>query len=151
MARLVGLALVLTVLSAGHAQARDETPDSGGGMGQDADLTGVNDAATETDSNAAPDLTVGSALAQQFAPAPAGWPWDPLAVCESSNTNANTGNGYFGYWQEDLRFWRNYGGLSFAARPDLASRAAQLVVAIRGQSVQGWPAWPVCSRRLGLR
>ena len=78
--------------------------------------------------------------------------WDRLAVCEStSNWHANTGNGYYGGVQMDLTFWRRYGGTAFAARPDLASRESQVVVAERGLAVQGWAAWPACSRRLGLR
>jgi hypothetical protein len=78
--------------------------------------------------------------------------WDRLAQCEATGRwNANTGNGYFGGLQQDMTFWRRHGGLSYAPRPDLASREAQIAVAIRGQAVQGWAAWPVCSRRMGLR
>jgi hypothetical protein len=78
--------------------------------------------------------------------------WDRLATCESTQRwSANTGNGYYGGLQEDLVFWRRYGGLEFAARPDLAPRWAQIAVAERGLAVQGWGAWPYCSRRLGLR
>jgi len=78
--------------------------------------------------------------------------WDRLAVCEStSNWHANTGNGYYGGVQMDMNFWRRYGGPVYAARPDLASRESQVAVAERGLAVQGWAAWPVCSRRLGLR
>jgi len=78
--------------------------------------------------------------------------WDRLASCESGGDwHAATGNGYWGGLQEDLPFWRRHGGLHYAARPDLASRAAQIAVAEQGLSVQGWAAWPVCARRLGLR
>ena len=78
--------------------------------------------------------------------------WRLVAMCESTlRWAANTGNGYYGGLQEDLTFWRRYGGLAFAARPDLASPSAQIAVAERGLAVQGWGAWPVCSRRLGLR
>jgi Transglycosylase-like domain len=78
--------------------------------------------------------------------------WDALAECESSGRwNVNTGNGYYGGLQEDLVFWRNYGGPAYASRPDLASPAAQIAVAAKGQRSEGWKAWPVCSRRLGLR
>ena len=94
------------------------------------------------------------ALAQPAAPAAQAYRpvWDRLAACEStSNWRANTGNGYYGGLQEDMVFWRNYGGLEFAARPDLASRSAQILVAERGLARQGWGAWPACSRRLGLR
>jgi len=85
-------------------------------------------------------------------PEPAYGVWDRLAMCESTlRWAANTGNGYYGGLQEDMTFWRRYGGLAFAARPDLASPWAQIAVAERGLAVQGWQAWPVCSRRLGLR
>jgi len=78
--------------------------------------------------------------------------WDRLAQCEAtSNWKANTGNGYYGGLQEDMTFWRRYGGMQFASRPDLATRLQQITVAIAGQHAQGWGAWPNCSRRLGLR
>jgi hypothetical protein len=77
--------------------------------------------------------------------------FDRLAACESNGRwHIATGNGYFGGVQMDMTFWRNYGGLAFAARPDLASREQQIVVAERGLAVQGPGAWPVCSRRVGL-
>jgi len=78
--------------------------------------------------------------------------WDRLAQCESTGRwHANTGNGYMGGVQMDMTFWRNYGGLAYASRPDLASREQQIVVAERGQAKQGWGAWPRCSVILGLR
>ena len=78
--------------------------------------------------------------------------WARLAQCESNGRwSTNTGNGYYGGLQEDLTFWRNYGGLGYAPRPDLASPSAQMAVAERGRAHQGFGAWPVCSRRLGLR
>ena len=78
--------------------------------------------------------------------------WDRLAQCEStSRWSANTGNGYYGGVQMDMTFWRRHGGGAYASRPDLASRNAQIAVAERGLAVQGWSAWPACSRKLGLR
>jgi len=78
--------------------------------------------------------------------------WDRLAMCEASGIwSRNTGNGYYGGLQEDMTFWRRYGGMQFASRPDLATRLQQITVAIAGQHAQGWGAWPNCSRRLGLR
>ena len=75
--------------------------------------------------------------------------WTGVAHCDSTNNpRANTGNGYYGLLQMDETFWRNYGGLRFAARPDLASRAEQITVAERGLAVQGVGAWPVCGRFL---
>ena len=78
--------------------------------------------------------------------------WDRLAVCEASGIWSNASNPkYKGGLQMDATFWRNYGGLAYAPAPHLASREAQIAVAIRGQAVQGWGAWPACSRQLGLR
>ena len=75
--------------------------------------------------------------------------WDALAACESSGDwHANTSNGYYGGVQMDLTFWRNYGGLRYAARPDLATKAQQIVVAERGLAAQGVGAWPTCGWRL---
>lgn len=78
--------------------------------------------------------------------------WAAVAQCESGGDwSANTGNGYFGGLQENMAFWSNYGGLAYASRPDLASASQQIAVAERGLAVQGWGAWPGCSRLLGLR
>ncbi|GGZ85951.1 transglycosylase family protein [Streptomyces subrutilus] len=79
------------------------------------------------------------------------WPWDCVADCESGGRWAvNTGNGFYGglqFWQPT---WEEYGGLAFAARADLASRAQQIRVAEDVLGRQGWDAWPVCSKRYGL-
>jgi len=78
--------------------------------------------------------------------------WDRVAQCESGGRwNINTGNGYRGGLQMDQTFWKRHGGLAYASAPHLASREAQIAVAERGLAVQGWGAWPTCSRRLGLR
>jgi len=78
--------------------------------------------------------------------------WDRLAMCESTqNWAANTGNGYYGGLQFDRGTWLRHGGGGYAPRADLASRAQQIAVAVTTQAVQGWGAWPFCSRRLGLR
>jgi hypothetical protein len=78
--------------------------------------------------------------------------WDELAQCESrGDWHINTGNGYYGglqFWQPT---WEGFGGTEFAPRADLASREHQIVVAERVLAVQGWNAWPACSRKLGLR
>jgi resuscitation-promoting factor RpfA len=78
--------------------------------------------------------------------------WDDLAYCESGGDWAiNTGNGYYGGLQFAQATWVGLGGEEFAPRADLASREQQIVVAERVLAVQGWGAWPACSRRLGLR
>ncbi|WP_415948908.1 transglycosylase family protein [Streptomyces sp. KLOTTS4A1] len=80
-----------------------------------------------------------------------GWPWSCIAECESSNRwHINTGNGFYGglqFWQPT---WEEFGGLAYAPRADLATKAQQIKVAEKVLRVQGWRAWPVCSRRYGL-
>lgn len=78
--------------------------------------------------------------------------WDQLADCESGGDWAiNTGNGYYGGLQFLGSTWQGYGGGEFAARPDLATRDQQIIVAERIRDDVGYGAWPACSRRLGLR
>jgi len=85
-------------------------------------------------------------------PAPAGNVWDALAQCESGgNWASNTGNGYYGGLQFSQSTWDSNGGGQFAPRADLASREQQIVIGERVRASQGWSAWPVCSRELGLR
>jgi hypothetical protein len=78
--------------------------------------------------------------------------WDRLAVCEAGGDwGANTGNGYFGGLQFHPETWTAYGGVAHAPTADLASREEQMAVAARVLAGQGWNAWPVCSREIGLR
>ena len=75
--------------------------------------------------------------------------WDRLAQCESGgNWSINTGNGYYGGLQFLPSTWRAHGGTGM---PHQASREEQIRVAKRVLQTQGWSAWPVCSRKLGLR
>ncbi|WP_156721700.1 LysM peptidoglycan-binding domain-containing protein [Streptomyces apocyni] len=78
-------------------------------------------------------------------------PWSCLAECESSGDwQINTGNGYYGglqFWQPT---WEEHGGLTYAARADLATREQQIKVAERVLLTQGWEAWPQCSKRYGF-
>ncbi len=75
------------------------------------------------------------------------WAASPKAraviACESSNrpTAVSRTGKYRGLWQMDTDFWASYGGLSIAARPDLASRAGQNYVAYRGFISRGWTPW----------
>ncbi|MFD8804128.1 transglycosylase family protein [Streptomyces sp. NPDC059597] len=76
--------------------------------------------------------------------------WDRIAQCESGgNWHINTGNGYYGGLQFSASTWRAYGGAAYAPTADQASRSAQIAVATKVQSAQGWGAWPVCSARAG--
>lgn len=80
-----------------------------------------------------------------------GWPWRPLAQCESSGNWASTA----GYYEGGLQFapfiWRAYGGLAFAAHAYQATPAEQIAIAVKVLAAQGWRAWPACSLKLGYR
>ena len=77
--------------------------------------------------------------------------WDRVAECESGGMwMADLGNGFYGglqFWQPT---WEEHGGLKYARRADLATRAQQIKVAEEVLRTQGWKAWPVCSKRYGL-
>jgi peptidoglycan hydrolase-like protein with peptidoglycan-binding domain len=78
--------------------------------------------------------------------------WERLAQCESGGDwGINTGNGYYGGLQFALSSWRAVGGTEFASYPHLANKIDQMTAAERLLDVQGWGAWPACSRKLGLR
>jgi hypothetical protein len=62
----------------------------------------------------------------------------------------NTGNGFYGGLQFKQSTWVAFGGRSYAARADLATKAQQILVAEKVLASQGWGAWPVCSARYGL-
>lgn len=74
--------------------------------------------------------------------------WDVIAACESGGNWAdNTGNSYYGGLQMNMAFWHSYGGDEFAARPDLATREQQIIVAERARdSGRGYGPWPVCGK-----
>lgn len=75
--------------------------------------------------------------------------WDRLAHCEATgNWAINTGNGYYGGLQFSLSSWRSVGGTGF---PHEHPRLTQIENGRRLQKVQGWGAWPHCSKKLGLR
>lgn len=76
--------------------------------------------------------------------------WHALAKCESSNqpTQTSATGKYRGLYQMDADFWRSYGGLEYALRPDLATPAEQTTVAARGYAARGRSPWPYCGRFL---
>ncbi|WP_263166585.1 LysM peptidoglycan-binding domain-containing protein [Streptomyces sp. SCSIO ZS0520] len=72
--------------------------------------------------------------------------WDRLADCESGGAwSANEGNGHYGGLQLTQRDWESYGGLDFAARPDLASRSQQIAVGQKLLDDKGPAAWLACA------
>lgn len=78
--------------------------------------------------------------------------WDVLAWCESrGDWSTNTGNGYYGGLQFDLRTWKDYGGQRYAPKPHRAEREEQIAVArLVRDDRDGYRAWPRCARKLGL-
>ncbi|MET8983616.1 transglycosylase family protein [Streptomyces sp. NPDC004539] len=80
-----------------------------------------------------------------------GWPWSCVADCESGGRwDADTGNGYYGGLQFWPPTWKEFGGLRYAPRADLATKEQQIAVAQEVLAVQGWEAWPECSARYRL-
>ncbi|PJE95675.1 transglycosylase domain-containing protein [Streptomyces carminius] len=78
--------------------------------------------------------------------------WDRVAQCESDGLwSADTGNGYYGGLQLTQGLWEEYGGMSYADRPDLASRSQQIAVAEKILADRGPEAWPGCGINAGLR
>ncbi|WIK83135.1 resuscitation-promoting factor Rpf [Micrococcus lylae] len=74
--------------------------------------------------------------------------WDRLAHCESGgNWSINTGNGFYGGVQFKLSSWHAVGGKGY---PHQASKAEQIKRAEKVLALQGWKAWPSCSKKLGL-
>lgn len=78
--------------------------------------------------------------------------WDSLADCESGQRwQLDSGNGFYGGLQFTQESWNGAGGQVYAWRADYATRSQQIEIAENLLAMQGWRAWPVCSRRLGLR
>lgn len=92
--------------------------------------------------------------------APANDSWYRLGDCETGDRkrdgtiipgtkrNANTGNGYYGYFQFNITAWREVGGTGYPHHHDYAEQKRR---GIALQKKYGWKPWPACSRKLGLR
>ncbi|WP_433856759.1 transglycosylase family protein [Streptomyces kronopolitis] len=77
--------------------------------------------------------------------------WDKVAQCESGGEwSAAAGNGYYGGLQLTQEMWDKYGGSAYASRPDLASRAQQIVVAQSILDHRGPGVWTSCATDAGL-
>jgi LysM repeat protein len=82
--------------------------------------------------------------------APTGGIWACIAQHESGgNPATNTGNGYYGAFQDTIGSWRSAGG--GPGLPSDYSYSQQLAVNQRIQAQQGWRAWPATSRMCGVR
>ncbi|MEU3776480.1 transglycosylase family protein [Streptomyces sp. NPDC032472] len=92
---------------------------------------------------AAPLMTAGSASAATASE------WDRVAQCESGgNWSINTGNGYYGGLQFSASTWAAYGGKTYAAQANQASKSQQIAIAEKVLKGQGKGAWPVCGKGL---
>ena len=76
--------------------------------------------------------------------------WKKLAACESSldPTALNPSEKYRGLFQFDYRSWGYVGG---SGDPSRATVIEQYKRATILQEKQGWSAWPVCSKKVGLQ
>lgn len=94
------------------------------------------------------DPTVGLSKSQRRLVPFATWLASPTAQrvltreSHGSCTAVSSSGKYRGRWQMDANFWRSYGGLAFAPRPDAASCHHQDIVAFRGWIASGWAPWP---------
>jgi hypothetical protein len=80
---------------------------------------------------------------------PYGSIWDKLAKCESTNRWwLDSGNGFYGGIQFTLSSWKAVGG---SGKPNKASRDEQIYRGKKLKAAQGPGAWPVCSKKVGLR
>ncbi|MFJ1753440.1 transglycosylase family protein [Kitasatospora sp. NPDC088134] len=77
--------------------------------------------------------------------------WDRVADCESGgNWGSDQGNGLYGGLQINAQRWADYGGTSYAALPNAASRSQQIAVAERILATEGPSAWSSCADGAGL-
>jgi LysM repeat protein len=77
--------------------------------------------------------------------------WSCIAAHESGgNPATNTGNGFYGMYQDTQGSWASGGGLAYAPSANMASAAEQTIVNEHIQAQQGWGAWPVTSRMCGV-
>jgi uncharacterized protein YabE (DUF348 family) len=68
--------------------------------------------------------------------------WDKIAQCESGgNWSINSGNGYYGGLQFDIRTWIGSGGGAYAPNASLATKAQQIDVANRVYAQRGLQPW----------
>ena len=68
--------------------------------------------------------------------------WDKIAQCESTgNWSINSGNGYYGGLQFDIRTWIGSGGGAYAPNASLATKAQQIDIANRVYAQRGLQPW----------
>ncbi|WP_062645228.1 LysM peptidoglycan-binding domain-containing protein [Streptomyces maremycinicus] len=90
-------------------------------------------------------------LAASGASAADGTVWDKVAQCETGGSwSADEGGGEYGGLSLSQKDWETYGGLDYAASPDLASRSQQIAVAQKVLAADGIGAWGTCGLSSGL-
>jgi uncharacterized protein YabE (DUF348 family) len=68
--------------------------------------------------------------------------WDKIAQCESGgNWSINSGNGYYGGLQFDVRTWLGSGGGAYAPNAAAATKAQQIDIANRVYAQRGLQPW----------
>ncbi len=68
--------------------------------------------------------------------------WDKIAQCEAGgNWSINTGNGYYGGLQFDIRTWIGAGGGAYAPNASLATKAQQIDIANKVYAQRGLQPW----------
>ncbi|MEV4502170.1 transglycosylase family protein [Streptomyces klenkii] len=77
--------------------------------------------------------------------------WDKVAQCESTNnwSAVDPTHTYYGGLQINMDNWQHYGGTAYAARPDLATKKQQILIAEKILKDQGPGAW-TCAPGTGL-
>ncbi|MER5873575.1 transglycosylase family protein [Streptomyces sp. NPDC002044] len=71
--------------------------------------------------------------------------WDKVAQCEAGgNWAINTGNGYYGGLQFSSSTWAAFGGKTYAAQANQATKSQQIAIAEKVLKGQGKGAWPSC-------
>ncbi|MGE7440128.1 transglycosylase family protein, partial [Kitasatospora sp. NPDC001175] len=99
---------------------------------------------------ALPTIAVGALTAATPSTAASVATWDKVAQCESGGDwSINTGNSLYGGLQITMQNWRYYGGTEYAARPDLATKQQQILIAEKILAGQGAGAWD-CAPGTGL-
>lgn len=99
-----------------------------------------------------------------LAPEPTPVVWDLLADCESGQWDADAdpidntadwSSRAHGLYEGGLQFhpdtWDGFRDPDMPGHAADATREQQIEVAERVQAAQGWGAWPVCSRKVGVR
>lgn len=77
--------------------------------------------------------------------------WDRLAQCESSGRWSSRRGMFEGGLQFHPQTWEQFKPSGYPDAAYNASRQQQIAVAKRVLARQGWEAWPVCSREIGVR